>query len=136
MPLAKCPRCNSFFDKKTHTVCSKCIADEEVDHEKVRVYIQDHPDETADQVAEGAKVDRDCVLRMLEQGVIQSSALIKDIKCGRCGAPAISMTKRLCEKCLAELNSKLVQEAARIKLPQKKETVIHSHLPDLGKKKY
>jgi ribosomal protein L37E len=136
MPLARCPRCNSFFDKKDKSICSKCVPDEDADYEKVRVYIQAHPDETADQVAEGSKVDRACVVRMMDQGIIQNSSLVKDIKCGRCGAPAISMTKRLCEKCLAQLNSKLAQETSRIKLPEKREATVHSHLPEIGKKKF
>lgn len=135
MPLAKCPRCSAFFDKKGKPVCIKCVPDEDADYETVRVYIASHPDETADQVAEGTGVDRHCVLRMLDQGIIQNSALITNIQCGRCGAPAISLTKRLCEKCLANLNAKLAKETSQIKLPSKKEATVFSHMPEIGKKK-
>ena len=76
MPLAKCPRCKAFFDKKDKPVCSKCLPDEELDYETVRTYIQTHPDETADQVSAGSKVDRACVLRMMDQGIIQNLSLI------------------------------------------------------------
>ena len=46
--------------------------------------------------------------------------------CGRCGAPAISLSKRLCESCLQKLNSEVAKAQASIKLGKKKKLQIGS----------
>jgi excisionase family DNA binding protein len=124
MALAKCPRCNKLFDKTVSPVCAACEQDEEADYDKIRAYVEESPGMTVSQVAEATGVAPDCILRMIDQGRIRQIALGEEYTCGRCGAPAISATKRLCERCLAELNAEFAEAQAKIKLPPKQETRI------------
>ena len=41
MELKKCPRCGSFFDSELY-VCQNCRTKENLDVEKVRVYIEEN----------------------------------------------------------------------------------------------
>ena len=45
----------------------------------------------------------------------------ESVRCGRCGAPAISLSKKLCEGCLQELNSEIARSRSKIQLPGKKD---------------
>jgi len=128
MPIAKCPRCKKLFEKSGTTVCAKCLPDEETDYDTVREYVGRHPDCSAHEVAEETGVDEDCVLRMIDEGRILNAASQEPVACGRCGQPAISVTKRLCQACLTELNTQILHEQSRIKLPPK-ETEADSFAP-------
>ena len=128
MPLAKCPRCKKLFEKSEASVCSKCLSDEERDYETVREYVGDNPSCSAHEVAEQTGVDEDCVLRMIDEGRILNAASQEQVACGRCGQPAISVTKRLCQACLNELNTQILHEQSRVKLPPK-ETEVDAFAP-------
>lgn len=119
MPIAKCPRCKKLFEKTETSVCCKCLPDEERDYETVREYVGEHPSCSAHEVAEKTGVDEDCVLRMIDEGRIMNEASQEQVACGRCGQPAISVTKRLCQACLTELNTQILHEQSRVKLPPK-----------------
>jgi len=54
-------------------------------------------------------------LRMLDEGQIVSTSLLDPVTCGRCGAPAISRTTRLCERCLMELNQKVMDSINKMR---------------------
>ena len=120
MALASCPRCKQIFTKVRSAVCLKCQPDEEADFEKVRSCLEKTPNQTADAVAEATGVSRDCVMRLVEDGRIQNMTMADPIKCGRCGAPAISLDKKLCQACLDRLNLEVIQAQSKIKLPPKK----------------
>lgn len=126
MPLATCPRCQKLFNKTESQVCVNCQAAEDEDLEKVRQVIRDNPDMNAEDVASEAEVAVRVVNRMLDEGMIErvSSSDLEQIKCGRCGAPAISASKKLCERCLAALNKEMAQAQANIKLGMRKKTQI------------
>ena len=121
MPLATCPRCKSLFQKEgSQSVCPKCLDGEDADYEKVRAALEDKPNQSTEQVSEETGVDIECVLRLLDSGRIETTAANVGVKCGQCGAPAISISKRLCEGCLQKLNAKLAVEQSKIKLPDKR----------------
>lgn len=120
MPLAKCVRCNNLFDKTQNAVCPQCIPEEEEDFEKIRECLIDHADLGPEAVAELSGVDLPVVLRMLEQGLVTSTASLESVVCGRCGAPAISPTKKLCHSCLEKLNQKIAQQRKEIEVTAKK----------------
>jgi hypothetical protein len=124
MALANCPRCNRLFNKVKLLVCPGCEAEEEADFEKVRRSLQDEPSQSAEQLSEKTGVSHDCVLRLLAEGRIANVNLEDAVRCGRCGAPAISMTKRLCQKCLNELSVELAAEQSKIQLPPKKKLAV------------
>ncbi|HOE66695.1 MAG TPA: hypothetical protein PLO62_09215 [Candidatus Hydrogenedentes bacterium] len=120
MALAECPRCKKLFEKAKNPVCPKCQADEEADYESVREALAETPNQTAEQVAETAGVNLDCVLRLLADGRIQSMKASEQVRCGRCGAPAISISKKLCEACLQKLNAEIAALQSKAKLPPQK----------------
>ncbi len=125
MPLSKCPRCEQMFNKQNTLICAKCQPNEDEDYEKVREALDEQPNMTPEQVAEVTGVGIGCILRLLDDGRI---AAMPDgesrIKCGRCGAPAISLSKRLCEACLQKLNSEVARAQATIKLQKKKKVEV------------
>lgn len=128
MPLATCPRCSKMFDKHHTSVCAKCLDDEDADYEKVRQALAEQPNLTAEELAEKTEVSMDCVLRLLESGRIETVTANKTARCGRCGAPAISLSKKLCEACLNELNTQIAVQQSKIKLPKKRDVELGTAL--------
>ena len=128
MPLTKCPRCKRIFDKLHSPVCPKCQDAEDADYDKIRAVLDRQPSLNAEQVSEEAHVEVDCVMRMLEEGLIANVSLTQKVKCGRCGAPAISMNKKLCQACLEKLNTEVAQAQSRIKLSEKKDVQVGEFL--------
>ena len=127
MPIASCPRCNETFSKDGESmVCDNCEAAEESDYETVRLYVADHPDCTPSDVVEATGLERELVLRVVDSGRVAQVESAGTIVCGKCGAPAISLAKRLCEACLAELDSQLARTKSQIKLPPKKWSNVES----------
>lgn len=107
--LAKCARCDKLFNKIVSEVCNNCQPDEDRDFSLVQDVLARDQTLNAEQVAEEAGVSLDCVLRMLREGRIDRVTEEKSVSCGRCGAPAISMSKRLCQRCLANLDRECAQ---------------------------
>ncbi|MBN2308121.1 MAG: hypothetical protein JXR94_04075 [Candidatus Hydrogenedentes bacterium] len=132
MPLATCPRCNKMFDKTGPLVCPRCQDAEEEDYEKIRQSLAEHPNQSAEDLAEAAQVDIECVLRLLEAGRIETTAANRQVRCGRCGAPAISVSKKLCEKCLQELNAQIAMQTSKIRLPKRRSVDVGTafNIPD------
>ncbi|MBI5092171.1 MAG: hypothetical protein HZB26_06950 [Candidatus Hydrogenedentes bacterium] len=120
MALASCPRCKQLFTKVRVEVCPNCQADEEADFEKIRAFLEESPNKTTDEVAKATGVSRECVMRMVEDGRIQNVAMADPVKCGRCGAPAISLNKKLCQACLDQLNMEVMKAQSKVKLPPRK----------------
>lgn len=123
MPLTKCPRCGTLFDKISFPVCRGCTEDEEQDYEVIRDAVQEHPELNAEAVAELTGVDLKCVMRMLDAGRIANIQIGAKVECGRCGAPAISMAKRLCQGCLDKLNREMMETKQKIRLDSRKKNV-------------
>lgn len=124
MPLASCERCGKLFSKTTLPICPRCEPAEERDYEKVREALERTPDRTAEQLSEDTGVDVACVLRLVEMGRVRVVGTSDQVRCGRCGAPAISFSKRLCQACLDKLYQELADEQARIRLPKRKDVQI------------
>ena len=121
MPLAKCVRCDDLFDKRDIPVCPACLPEEEEDQEKVRAIVEAHPDLSADAVAGLGDVELQVVMRMLDQGLVTNvSQSLGKSKCGRCGAPAISASKKLCTVCLEKLNQNVLKQRRELSLETKK----------------
>jgi len=103
-------------------VCAACIPDEKSDWD----IVDEHPDLGAEAVAEMADVALQVVMRILDQGMItNTSTLAGAAICGRCGAEAISASKKLCHNCLEELNQNLVKEKRDIVIEKKKEVELN-----------
>lgn len=119
MPLAKCARCSKMFNKTEVAVCNDCLPAEESDYDKVRTVVEKSPNMSADEVAAHADVDLDVVKRMLAQGIVAMKSAAEKIVCGMCGAPAISVSKRLCQACLDKLNAQMLRAQSQVKLESK-----------------
>jgi ribosomal protein L37E len=114
MPLAKCERCEKLFAKTDNPICPNCVPDEERDHEIVRSCLSDHPNLNAEAISELTGVSIQCVLRMIDQGQVTNSIFTGAIKCGKCGAPAISASKKLCNACLEEMNRRVAKQRMQL----------------------
>jgi ribosomal protein L37E len=125
MALSKCARCSKLFNKGGSPVCPACQPDEDTDFDTIRRVLTELPDSNAEQLAARAGLPLAVVMRMLDQGLI-ASADSHQIKCGRCGAPAISAAKKLCQACLETLNAQVATAQMTIKLPEKKPADIAS----------
>lgn len=113
MPLTNCARCKKLFNKATVVaICPECEPDESADVEKVREVIKCEPDLNIEEAAARAEVGIGVVKRMLELGALARFDPNEKVHCGKCGAPAISASKRLCQACLDRLNLE-VAEAQR-----------------------
>ncbi|MCC6152203.1 MAG: hypothetical protein IT367_00480 [Candidatus Hydrogenedentes bacterium] len=121
MALASCSKCKKLFQKVRKSICPACETAEEDNYEVVRAYISEHPGVNAEQVAEGTGVSIETVLRFIEEGRVEAQGAVSNVRCGQCGKPAISPTKRLCETCLGKLNVQLAQQQSKIRLPEKKD---------------
>jgi len=120
MALVSCPRCKKLFDKGVALVCPKCQPAEEADYQKIREVLDRLPQLNAKTAAAEAGVTVACVMRMLDEGLIANVNLTENVKCGRCGAPAISLSKRLCQACLDKLNVEVASAQSQIKRKEKK----------------
>ena len=126
MPLAKCLRCEKLFNKVENPVCPTCQPAEEQDFDKVRECINDNPDVNAETVAEMTGVELQVVLRMIDTGSITVVSIGDgSVKCGQCGAPAISASKKLCQNCLEKLNQKMMQARKSIQIQGKKKVQVN-----------
>ncbi len=114
MPLAKCERCEKLFAKTDNPICPHCVPDEERDHEAVRSCLSEHPNLSAEAISELTGVAVKCVMRMIDQGLVTNSIFTGAVKCGKCGAPAISSSKKLCNACLEEMNRRVAKQRGQL----------------------
>jgi NMD protein affecting ribosome stability and mRNA decay len=105
-------------------ICAKCRPEEELDYEVLIDAVAREPNLTAEELAETTDVSVDCVLRCIRSGRIQHMTSGKTVRCGRCGSPAISMSKRLCEACLSKMSHDLAAAQSRIQLQKRKDVEI------------
>jgi ribosomal protein L37E len=102
--IAKCARCDKLFNKVVSEVCTNCQPEEDIDFSRIQDVLSRESHLNAEEVAAEAGVGLDCVLRMLREGRIDNISQENHATCGRCGAPAISTAKRLCQRCLVNLD--------------------------------
>lgn len=107
--LAKCARCDKLFNRVVSEVCTHCQPAEDLDFSRIQDVLSRESQLNAEEVAHEAGVGLDCVLRMLREGRIDNIAQENNATCGRCGAPAISSSKRLCQRCLVNLDRECAQ---------------------------
>lgn len=120
MPLTNCPRCDRMFDQRPgHDVCDNCVPAEDVDMERISQFVSNNPDVSPADVASALTIDYQIVMRAVNAGRVAQVANLEAVRCGRCGAPAISHSKKLCENCLAELNAQLARERNNMNVPSK-----------------
>tara|TARA_R110001592_G_scaffold66047_1_gene202719 strand:+ start:391 stop:780 length:390 start_codon:yes stop_codon:yes gene_type:complete len=114
-----------MFTKVSSPVCRNCQEEEDADFEKIHEVISKDETLNVKQVAEASGVDVAVVRRMVEEGLVAQVTLgDTSVVCGQCGAPAISMSKKLCQACLDKLNVQVSKAQAQIKLTKKQDVQI------------
>lgn len=108
----------------TIPVCPACQEDEQTDFDLVRDTLNDHPEMNSEQISEISGVAVDCILRMVDTGSLSSINFEHSIKCGRCGAPAIGASKKLCQSCLDKLDKEVSKSRNSIELRKKKDAQV------------
>jgi hypothetical protein len=116
LKLAQCVRCRRVFPRVKAPVCPDCQPDEDADFEKIREVLDYDSELTPEQAAEKAEASVECVLRMLDEGLISNAAQPGALRCGRCGRPAISRAKRLCQACLIKLDSEFTKAVSTTRI--------------------
>lgn len=109
LELKRCARCKRKFFRIDSPVCEACMPAEEEEFARIRDIIIHSPHANADKVAEQARVNLACVMRMIEAERLAHKLTTRKIRCGRCNRPALSASKRLCEECLTTLEHQVVQ---------------------------
>lgn len=102
-------------------VCPECYQEETEDFDRVRDVLEANPAMKAAEVAEASGVSLECILRFLREGRVAHAGTLEGVECGRCGAPAISMSKRLCEKCLVVMDKEIAKAISNQREIQKLE---------------
>ena len=123
--LAKCGRCKTLFVRAHSHVCERCVDAEDSDFIRIRDVVVEQPHLGLEELAEEANVQVTTVLRMMHQDLLAAGA--DKALCGRCGAPALNLTQRLCTGCMFDLDRELSVElnAIRMKLPRSLRGVAH-----------
>lgn len=104
MALANCAGCNKLFNKMTSPLCPACVDQDENDLKIVNEALREEPNQKIAELSESTGVSKKTILRLLKEQRITSDANLVDMKCGKCGAPAISLSIKLCERCAAEMS--------------------------------
>lgn len=106
MGLRNCSRCGQLMDDRLGPVCPECRRQDAEAFDRVRAYLQSHPQANLAEVSQGAGVDVDQIRRFLREGRLELVGDPDALHCERCGASIT--TGRLCSDCVRELE----QEAA------------------------
>jgi len=113
MALANCERCNKIFNKMSTPLCPSCIEQEEQDLQTVNTALREQPGQTVEELAESTGVSKRTILRLIKCERIACDATLAGVKCGKCGAPAISLSTRLCQRCAAEMSTAAARACSR-----------------------
>jgi hypothetical protein len=103
-------------------VCQVCQSKEDEDYALIMEVLAENAGLGVEGLAAKAGVTVSCVLRMLDSGRIEAAEVNEMIKCGRCGRPAISKSKRLCQACLVKMDqewAETIQEMRQSLAPRK-----------------
>ncbi len=118
--LSTCARCKRLFTKTDFEVCAYCRDAELADYDKIRNALAENENLNAASLAELTGVSLSCVLRMIDHGGARTAASVEQLKCGMCGAPAMSASQRICESCLKKLDQEVSSMRERVLGQQEK----------------
>lgn len=111
--VRNCARCGRVFVFRGREICPDCVAEEEEQFERVRLFLRDSPGASLAEVEEATGVPADVILSFLRQGrLLASDGLKGNLRCERCGAPIDE--GHLCSRCSEEL----AREVGRFREPE------------------
>ncbi len=107
MDIINCPRCGKLFSKMSEPICEECLKEEEDLFQKVRIYIDEHPNCTVNEVTKetGASVKK--IMKYLREGRLEiSKGMSGTLRCEKCNKP---ITRgHYCDTCVIQLNQEVV----------------------------
>jgi len=113
MALENCQRCNGVFNRIGGPLCPACVDREEQDFKAVNEALREQPHQTIDELAKRTGVSEKTIMRLIKDKRIASDVNADGVKCGKCGAPAISLATRLCERCAGEMAKTITQSCSK-----------------------
>ncbi|MDI6894283.1 MAG: hypothetical protein QME70_06705 [Bacillota bacterium] len=112
--MRNCPRCDRVFVFRGREICPSCVAEEEEQFERVRLFLRQSPGATLEEVEEATGAPSELILSFLRQGRLMATDGLKGaVVCQRCGAPVDG--GYLCASCSRELAQEVGRASQRPK---------------------
>jgi flagellar operon protein (TIGR03826 family) len=106
MNAQNCPRCGKLFSHISKSVCADCEKAEEETFNRLRDYLDEHPDSILSELSEATHISVKRITQYIRDGRLEiTKGLQKEVGCERCGKPIRS--GRYCDTCLLELSSQV-----------------------------
>lgn len=114
MNLVRCRRCGTMFTRVQSDLCPRCREIEFKEAERVRDYLDFHPDASIEEVEKKTGVPADRIRRFAREGILSSVEYTGiRIPCESCGGPTPS--GRFCKKCKDRLAEEFERLAEQMK---------------------
>jgi RNA polymerase subunit RPABC4/transcription elongation factor Spt4 len=110
--LVNCRRCHRLFASAGAGLCPECIEEREAEFERVRDWLDRHPQGSAAQAAEATGVPLAEVTGFIREGRLRLGS--GELRCERCGA--LIASGHLCTRCAEDLE-RAVEGAGRRAAP-------------------
>ncbi|MCI8805777.1 MAG: hypothetical protein HFE59_07790 [Clostridiales bacterium] len=101
-----CKICGKIFSNPRSDICPECIARDEEDFQKVRLFLKEFPGSKIDVVEKYTDVSKKKILRYLRQERLELSEGANDfLKCSKCGKPIT--TGVYCSECYVNFSKEI-----------------------------
>jgi flagellar operon protein (TIGR03826 family) len=134
--LKNCRRCKRLFVTMAQPICPSCLEEEEKDFETVKEYLEEYPQSTSSQIAEGTGVAEEVVVEFIKAGRLVPKKAVIAYSCELCRKPIHK--GRLCKVCMSKLESQLRASLAKQKEAKRQEEIrdmASKFIQDLREKK-
>lgn len=106
MDVRNCRSCGRLFNYMGNSLCNACQQKLEDKFHEVKIFIDEHPEATVNQVAEEMDISVKQIKQWIrEERLVLSEASADGILCEYCGIPIRS--GRYCDKCKAHVQNTL-----------------------------
>ncbi len=101
-----CKMCGKLFSHPHNSICPECLARDEEDFQKVRLFLKEFPGTKLTVVEEYTNVPRKKILQYLRDGRLELAEPASDfLKCSKCGKPIA--TGMYCPDCYRDFTREL-----------------------------